>query len=79
MIRESDDNVAVCPECDSSNVSLASPGGHPDQTGTSGFRYYCGRCSAKFDEFDEREARMHSNGGSPDRSKLLKADPEEWP
>lgn len=71
--------VAACPDCGSSNVSLASPGGTSSMDTSSGRRYYCGRCQAKFDDYDERPAQGTRDGGGTWRSKLLKADPEDWP
>jgi len=69
------DEVAVCPECDSSQVRFYTPGGY---RGYGDYpRYACRGCGERFDEFVTRERYTRSGGRSGLASRLLKAGPDE--
>jgi len=70
-----DDEVAVCPECDTGGIGLASPGSmqHDEPDGK---RYWCPKCGAKFDEFIVRERRGSTALYGLARD-LADADPDE--
>lgn len=70
-----DGEVAVCPECDTGGIGLASPGSvqHDEPAGK---RYWCPTCGAKFDEFDTRERHGASKLYGLAR-KLADAKPDE--
>lgn len=70
-----EDEVAACPDCDSSQVRYYTPGGY------RGFgdhkRYACRSCGARFDEFTARPRKIRSAGQSGLAADLLDADPDE--
>ena len=70
-----DDEIAVCPECDTGGIGVASPGGMQYDE-PAGKRYWCPKCGAKFDEFETRERRGDTALYGLAR-KLSDADPDE--
>jgi len=69
-----DDEVAACPNCDSSKVRIYSPGGYTNHNGTG--RYACRTCDERFDEYVTRKRRQHGpTSGLAHR--LHEADPDE--
>jgi hypothetical protein len=74
--RVTDDNeIAVCPECDTGGIGLASPGGMQFDE-PAGKRYWCPKCGAKFDEFVSRERKSDTALYGLAR-RLADADPDE--
>lgn len=70
------DTVAACPECDAASVSINAPGGYADVP--TGKRYRCATCSARFDEYVERERKGVGGGTVSGLAKRLSdADPDE--
>lgn len=70
------DEVAVCPDCDSSSIIMNSTSGLASSKDELQ-RYRCPDCSNSFDEFDRRPRVSH---GSPKRGlavDLLNADADE--
>lgn len=69
------DEVAVCPECDSSRIGLSNTNSIPGKEST-GPRYKCDACNMKFDTFvvRERQSQPRRKGLA---NKLVNADPSE--
>jgi len=69
------DEIAVCPECDTGGIGVASPGGMQYDE-PAGKRYYCPKCGAKFEEFKTRDRRGDTSLYGLAR-RLADADPDE--
>jgi transposase-like protein len=69
-----DDEVAACPNCDSSKVRIYSPGGYTNHKGIA--RYACRRCDERFDEYVTRKRRQHASTSGL-AARLEAADPDD--
>lgn len=74
----SDDEIPVCPECDSASISANVGTNYPNPAAGHGWR--CKQCSATFDEPVRREPYPNGNQTRSGPAKaLLDADPDDYP
>jgi len=73
-----DDEIPVCPKCDSASISSTNGHNYPNPAADHGWR--CKRCAEGLDAPDYREPHSDSNQTRSGLAKtLLDADPDEWP